>query len=61
MDYGTQIPKVIALIQQWRRRFLKHVGRVTVTITLLIPKLNHLCISYRYYAKQCSSSYGTPR
>ena len=45
MNYGIQIPKFIALIQQWRRRFLKHVGKVTVTKTLLIPKLNHPCIS----------------
>ena len=45
MDYGTQIPKVIALIQQWRRRFLTPIGRITVIKTLLIPKLNHLFIS----------------
>ena len=45
MDYGTQIPKVIALIQQWKRRFLTPIGRVNVIKTLLIPKLNHLFIS----------------
>ena len=45
MDYGTLIPKVIALIQQWRRRFLTPIGRITVIKTLLIPKLNHLFIS----------------
>ena len=42
---GIQIPKVIALIQQWKRRFLTPIGRVTVIKTLLIPKLNHLFIS----------------
>ena len=46
MNYGIQIPNFIALIQQWRRRFHKHVGRVTVTKTLLIPKLNHLISMY---------------
>ena len=45
MDYGTQIPKVIALIQQWKRRFLTPIGRVNVIKTLLIPKLTHLFIS----------------
>ena len=45
MNYGIQIPKVIALIQQWKRRFLTPIGRVTVIKTLLIPKLNHLFIS----------------
>ena len=45
MNYGIQIPKVIALIQQWKRRFLTLIGRVTVIKTLLIPKLNHLFIS----------------
>ena len=45
MNYGIQIPKVIALIQQWRRRFFTPIGRVTVIKTLLIPKLNHQFIS----------------
>ena len=45
MNYGIQIPKVIALIQQWRRRFLTPIGRVTVIETLLISKLSHLFIS----------------
>ena len=45
MNYGIQIPKVIVLIQQRRRRFLKPIGRVVVIKTLLIPKLNHLFIS----------------
>ena len=30
MNYGIQIPKVIALIQQWKRRFFTPIGRVTV-------------------------------
>ena len=44
MNYGIQIPKVIALIQQWRR-FLTPIGRVNVIKTLVIPKLHHLFIS----------------
>jgi hypothetical protein len=45
LNYGVQIPKIKAIIQQWRRRILTPIRRVTVVKTLLIPKLNHLFIS----------------
>ena len=45
INFGLQIPKIVALIEQWKRRILTPIGRVTVIKTLLIPKLNHLFIS----------------
>lgn len=42
LNYSVQIPKIKALIQQWKRRILTPFGRVTVGKTLLLPKLNHL-------------------
>ena len=56
MNYGIQIPKVIALIQHWKRRFLTPIGRVTVIKTLLIPKLNHLFIYIPNPKKEIFSS-----
>jgi exonuclease III len=45
LNYDLQIPKIYALIQQWKRRVLTPIGRVTVAKTLILPKLNHLFIS----------------
>ena len=45
MNFGLQIPKMVAFIEQWKRRILTPIGRTTVIKTLLIPKLNHLFIS----------------
>ena len=45
INFGLQIPKNIALIEQWKRRILTPFGRTTVIKSLLIPKLNHLFIS----------------
>ena len=45
LNYNLQIPKLHALIQQWKRRVLTPIGRVTVAKTLILPKLNHLFIS----------------
>lgn len=45
INFGNQIPKIIALMEQWKRRILTPIGRVTVIKSLLIPKLNHLFIS----------------
>lgn len=45
LNYDIQIPKIKAMIQQWNRRILTPIGRVTVAKTLLYPKLNHLFIS----------------
>lgn len=45
LNYDLQIPKLYALIQQWKRRILTPIGRVTVAKTLILPKLNHLFIS----------------
>lgn len=45
LNYNMQLPKILSLIQQWNRRILTPVGRVTVAKTLILPKLNHLFIS----------------
>lgn len=44
LNYNKQLPKVFSLIQQWRRRILTPIGRITVVKSLIIPKLNHLFI-----------------
>ena len=45
LNYNIQIPKITALIQQWERRALTPIGRVTVLKSLIVPKINHLIIS----------------
>ena len=45
LNYNIQIPKITALIQQWERRSLTPIGRVTVLKSLIVPKINHLIIS----------------
>lgn len=45
INYNLILPKVKSLIQQWNRRILTPIGRVTVVKTLILPKLNHLFIS----------------
>ena len=45
VNYGNVIPKIDALLHQWKRRLLTPIGRVTVLKTLIIPKLNHLFIA----------------
>ena len=45
LNYDHQIPKVFSLIEQWKRRILTPIGRITVVKSLIIPKLNHLFIS----------------
>lgn len=56
LNYSVQIPKIKALIQQWKRRILTPFGRVTVVKTLLLPKLNHLFISLPSPDKEIISS-----
>lgn len=45
INFGLQIPKLIALFEQWKRKINPPIDRVTVIKILLIPKLNHLFIS----------------
>ena len=45
INYNNIIPKILALLKQWKRRILTPIGRVTVLKTLIIPKLNHLFIA----------------
>ena len=45
LNYNKQIPKINALLSQWKKRILTPIGRVTVLKSLIIPKLNHLIIS----------------
>jgi hypothetical protein len=40
-----QLPNILVLIQQWKRRILTPIRRIIVAKTLIIPKLNHLFIS----------------
>jgi hypothetical protein len=35
IDFGHQIQKIVALIEQWKRRILTLIGRATVIKTLL--------------------------
>lgn len=44
------------MIQQWKRRILTPLGRVTVVKTLLLPKLNHLFIYLSSPDKEIISS-----
>lgn len=37
--YNKQLPKVFSLIEQWRRRILIPIGRITVVKSLIILKL----------------------
>lgn len=54
-NFSLQIPKIVALIEQWKRRILTPIGHVTVIKTLLIPKLNHLFISLPTLKKETIS------
>ena len=45
LNYEIQVPKITALIQQWKRRALTPIGRVKVLKSLIVPKINHLIIS----------------
>ena len=38
LNFYLQLPKVYFLIQQWNRRFLIPIGRVTVAKTLILSK-----------------------
>lgn len=42
---SARLPPELLLMEQWKRRILTPIGRVTVIKSLLIPKLNHLFIS----------------
>ena len=44
INYSLQLPKMKALIKQWKRIILTPIGRITVVKTFIIPKLNHLFI-----------------
>lgn len=44
MSYNLQIPNIIALVEQWKRRILAPIGRMTVIKSLLILKPIHLFI-----------------
>jgi hypothetical protein len=38
MNSGFQTPKIVALIEKWKRRILNPIGRATVIEILVIPK-----------------------
>lgn len=44
-NYNIQLPKITAMIQQWKRRILTPIGRDTVAKSLIVQHLNHLFIS----------------
>ena len=45
MNFNNELPKIKSFIQQWNRRILTPIGRITVVKTLILLKLNHLFIS----------------
>ena len=45
MNFNNELPKIKSFIQQWNRRILTPIGRITVVQTLILSKLNHLFIS----------------
>jgi len=45
INYKKYIPKIKSLIQQWNRRVISPMGKITVLKTLIIPVLNHLFIT----------------
>lgn len=45
LNYFIQVPKIKSMLQQWKRRNLTPIGRVTVVKSLVIPKINHLFMS----------------
>ena len=45
LNFDKQISKIRSLLQQWSRRLLTPIGRITVLKTIIIPKMNHLFIS----------------
>lgn len=54
LNYNIQIPKISALIQQWERRILTPIGRLTVLKSLIISKTNHYQIqAKKQFFEQC--------
>ena len=51
INYDLQLPRIKALIKQWKRRILTPIGRITVVETIIIPKLNHFLISLQFLQK----------
>ena len=45
LNNDIQVPKITSLIQQWERRALTPIGRVTILKSLIVPKINHIIIS----------------
>lgn len=54
--YDIQLLKILAFIQQWNRRILTLIGRVTVIKTLILPKLKYLFISLTNSNKELLAS-----
>ena len=44
LNYDHQIPKVFSLIEQWKRRILTPIGRITVVKSLICQSLT-TCLS----------------
>ena len=45
MNFNDVLTKIKSFIQQWNRRILTPIGRITVFKTLILSKLNHLFLS----------------
>jgi exonuclease III len=45
INYDIVLPKIKSMIQQWKRRILTPIGRVTIVKSLILPKFNHIFIS----------------
>ena len=45
INYNSQLPKIKCLLNNWNRRILTPIGKISVVKTLIIPKLIHLFIA----------------
>ena len=52
LNFDPQKTKMSAVIKHWSRRILTPIGRVSVTKSLILPKLNHLFIALPNPPKQ---------
>lgn len=45
LNYSPKITEIRKIINQWKMRKLSPLGRLTITKTLILTKLNHLILS----------------
>ena len=45
LNYSPKLNEIKKILNQWKRRKLTPIGKVTVIKTLIVPKLNHLILT----------------